>query len=187
MTNFFRRFFPLLLCAIALSSCNIFQPIEKRVLSNDDGVRAQALKKIVTLPAEKIQTIIPALVAALHDPDSNIVNRSVDALSTIGRSALDPLRQTLKDPDVYVKVSVISVFGRIGPDAQATIPDLVACLADSHPLVREEAAFSLGQMGQVASSAVSPLLEALKDPNLEVRTASFEALKKIGITPPRFS
>lgn len=68
----------------------------------------------------------------------------------------------------------------IGPDAAAAVPPLVTILFDKlRPVsIRQRAATLLGKIG--GASTVPPLIEALADEKLDVRTAAAYALVHIG-------
>jgi HEAT repeat protein len=114
----------------------------------------------------------------------------MDALIIIGAPAVPAVREALKSPDVYVRLSAASILEQLGPQAQVTVPDLIVLLQDDHPLAREQAAYTLGAIGPVAGDeAGTPLRKASHDPDTLVRTAVSDAMRKIGIAaqPKRFS
>lgn len=64
--------------------------------------------------------------------------------------------------------------GRMVPVGEEALPLVLEALEDKEPKVRADAALTLGQMS--AREATDPLMNALKDPDLSVRTAAFAAL-----------
>ena len=60
------------------------------------------------------------------------------------------------------RAQAANVLGRIGPDAQAAVPDLVRALYDPDLEVRKAATRALGQIGPAAEEAVAPLLEIIE-------------------------
>ena len=134
---------------------------------------------------EKKETLIPALISNLKNPDSRVVNRALDALVVLGPQSIAGLQQSLQDPDIYTRLSAAAALGKLGPVAKASVPGLVACLQDAHPLMREEAAFALGSIGEAAASQASPvMLEMVNDADPNIRQTAKEALKKMGVQPP---
>lgn len=110
------------------------------------------------------------------------------SLVDIGKPAVEPLVQALKDESVYVLANAAKVLGEIG-DARAIEP-LVQALRDvtakelftpyyfNTSDVRVSAAKALGEIGD--ARAVEPLIQALKDENFWVRANAAKALGKIG-------
>lgn len=69
----------------------------------------------------------------------------------------------------------------MGPAAREAVPALIETLRDENEsaVVRQWAAWSLGQIGPDARGAVPALVEALGDASPNVREAAAEALEKI--------
>jgi HEAT repeat protein len=61
------------------------------------------------------------------------------------------------------------------------VPELATLLKDAAPEVRIAAAVALLDFGKDAKAAVKPLLEALVDPEAEVRRIAMEALQRIAL------
>ncbi len=181
-----RNFSLLIICG--LTACSLFKPLDQRLVSEDERVRINAIKKMNRLSEPNKAALVKPLLVYVAGSEPRAANRAVDALILLGPSAVDGLRETLQNADVFVRVSAASVLERFGPSARSAIPELTEALKDSHPLMREEAARALGQMGPLAAQDAGPaLLQTRQDSNPEVKNAASEALKKIGITPPRIS
>lgn len=147
---------------------------------------------------------IPALIAALHTRRSPVrdsfhaaaarVNlaapRSYDApnvratsayllgqLREAGRPAVPDLVQCLGDEDPMVRYRSIRALSKIG---MVAAPDLAEALRDREPVVRYGAAKALGGMGNEARYSAGALMNALNDPQANVREAAFQALAQIG-------
>ena len=93
-----------------------------------------------------ISDAVPALGAALQDPDSRVRHKAAVTLSYIGR------------------------------EAEAAVPNLIEALSDEDDFVREWAAHALGAIGPATADAVPALTEALLDDEPCVRQAVCEAL-----------
>ena len=182
-----RRFICACVFGSQILACSAFKPLDEKLISSDDKTRSAAIYKLSELSEEKQAALVEPLLRHLKDPESRVVNRVVDALSAIGRPAVDGLRTKLKDADPYVRLSAVSALGQMGPMASGSVPDLIQSLSDPYPLVREEAAFSLGQMGPLAHSAGPALLSSFNNANNDQKKTIVDALKKIGIKPPSFS
>ena len=121
----------------------------------------------------QVPTDIPALTAALRDPDD--VTRGLAALSLkekgpAARPALDGLAAALKDRELQVRVTAAQAIAAIGPDAAPAVPALVAATqvpGETLQMVRASAA-ALGAIGPAASAALPQLRELAKKPNMRV-------------------
>jgi HEAT repeat protein len=70
----------------------------------------------------------------------------VQALGYLGasaRGALPGIIKLLEDPDERVAWAAAWVLGRLGPDAEESLPALRAALKDSRALVRKQASLAL--------------------------------------------
>ena len=76
------------------------------------------------------------------------------------------LRGLLKERKESVRAECIMGLGRIGPDAEAAVPDLIPLLGDKSDRIRREAALALGRIGP---AAVAPLIAAADDKDAVVR------------------
>ena len=110
------------------------------------------------------------------DPIEITKGEAILALSGIGKPAVEPLIQFLKDDNKGIREGVAWALGEIG-DNRAVEP-LIQALNDEDENVQKEAAWALGEIGD--NRAVEPLSQALKDNVKNVRDKAAEALKKIG-------
>jgi len=105
------------------------------------------------------QGAVPALVEALEaDDTANVV---AAALARIGPAAAQ------------------AVPGRIGPMAEAAVPDLRAALRDPNEAVRAHAARALGRIGAAAGPAAADLQRATGDSDAGVRAEARQALERL--------
>lgn len=115
-------------------------------------------------------SINPASVERKRNALLQLRNFQTAAASRIALAAL-------KDSSEIVRATAAASVVYLPPDEAAR--NLIALLADKKPLVRREAAFNLGIVGN--SLAINPLLRTLqKDKVLEVRNAAIGALGAIG-------
>jgi HEAT repeat protein len=96
-------------------------------------------------------------------------------LTALGKDAVEPLLEILRDENHHIRKEAVIVLGNIA-DARATEP-LLESLKDSHPEVRREAAAALGHIKDVI--AIEPLLAALEDSDPQVQDAAFQGLSMI--------
>ncbi|MDP6446655.1 MAG: HEAT repeat domain-containing protein, partial [Pirellulaceae bacterium] len=80
------------------------------------------------------------------------------------------LRNRLTSNDAEVRAQAADVLGRIGPDANEAIPELIILLDDESGPVRRSAARALGQIGPAAEQAVPSLMRVLEDETLKKQT-----------------
>lgn len=179
-----RKATPIILMAmmgLSLLSCQR-TPLQDRLVAEDTTTRAKALSKLVRLSDEKKSALIPLLIQHFKDPDNRLADRARRAMIAMGPISVEPLAQTLKDPDVYARMSAASALGQMGAEAAPAVTSLTAALTDQHPLVREESAHALGEIGEPAAAASAALLLASKkDSSEEVRATAAVALKKVSL------
>ncbi|MEH2035605.1 MAG: HEAT repeat domain-containing protein [Nostoc sp.] len=122
---------------------------------------------------------VPVLNGLLKDTRQNIPIVVVYALGQIiGKDAVKPLIQALKDKNEDVRSSAANALGQIGKDA---VSALIIALKDPDSNIRAGAANALGQIGANAKDAVPYLNTARIDRNGKVRSAITNALKEIKI------
>lgn len=143
---------------------------------------------------------VEPLIQALKDETWGVREKAIEALAKIGKSAVPPLVEALEDEDVRVRTEAARALQELSwrpkdPSHKASyliarkdwdelvrlgrpaVGSLVKVLKDKEPGVREKAARTLGEMGDVA--AVESLTESLEDTESIVREAAQKALDKI--------
>jgi HEAT repeat protein len=150
------------------------------LMKEKDGQVRLAVLDVVTALGRDAETAVPALVHTLRTDyggqrleESHQDYRSALALAAIGKPAVEGLRELLKEKKEAVRAEVAMALGRIGPDAQAAVPDLVPLLRDKSERVRHESARGLGLIGP---AAVDALITASKDGDVGVREEGVEGL-----------
>jgi HEAT repeat protein len=148
------------------------------------GRRKEAATALAQFPG-KADTVVPALVKALGDPDTEVRLSALESLVIFGeksKPAGPVLRKMLgKDMDRRIRQRAAALLGVI--EDRDAIPSLVKGLDDSDPGVRLEATRSLGRIGGGVASG--PVVEALlatlgSDQSEELRKASIETLDSLG-------
>lgn len=105
-------------------------------------------------------------------------DRSNDVRSVQGaRESFAWASGALTHPEKETRLDAVSVLGGVG-NHNAAMALVTAALSDAAPEVREEALFTLGEIGDETS--VPFLKLALGDPDADVREAALEALGEIG-------
>ena len=123
---------------------------------------------------------VPALIAALADPDPYVNGEAADALGRIGAAGVPALVRALEDPQENVRWCAAIALGKVGPDARPAVPALVRALGDATANVRYGAAIALGAIGPAAvRDAREALRESLHDADADVRGGAAWALGAI--------
>jgi HEAT repeat protein len=148
------------------------EPLISSVQNPAGDVRRRVVEVLGKIPDERT---IPALIAALADPDTLVQFTAQDSLTAKGASAVDPLAAVLKDTDPARRGQAATLLGQIG-NARA-VPPLIAALDDSEEIVRWDVSTALAAIG---APAVDALIDALSSTNAAIRAGSAEALGQIG-------
>ncbi|HET7559312.1 MAG TPA: HEAT repeat domain-containing protein, partial [Limnochordia bacterium] len=113
------------------------------------------------------QSAVPALRPLLEDSSADIRRATISALAAIGHDDKigAELTVALEDKDWLVQKAAVDAFIRLKRTDSAAIPPLVSALQRSEAPMRIAAAQALGQYGPAAGTAVSPLIQSLRDGN----------------------
>lgn len=156
-----------------LEKLNLEGLIKSLLDSTDPNVRQYAA---YLLGQAKNPRAIEPLVHALADFDKSVREQAMLALSTLGKSAIEPLAEAMKEPKWETRYRAAEALGKIA-DEKAVQP-LIQGLKDNREHVRYMAAKGLRQFGD--SGAVEPMIVLLKDENSYVRIMVARALGAIG-------
>lgn len=166
----------------------ISQLIENLEQSGKDKQAVQTRRDAALMLSElgsEAAPAVPALIAALDDPDTQVWFHSVTAFSRIGdgaRPAIPALVNDLRNgsrgggPNAKWYRSAYAL-GNMGP---ASIAELVPHLENNDRRVRAGIANALGWLGEEAAVALPDLAKLLNDENDFVRAQTAESLAKIG-------
>ena len=119
---------------------------------------------------------IQPLIESLADFDKSVREQATIALSTLGKAAIEPLAEAMKEPKWETRYRAAEALGKIA-DEKAVQP-LIQGLKDRRDHVRYMAAKGLNEIGD--SDAVEPLIILLKDENVYVRLMTIHALSTLG-------
>jgi HEAT repeat protein len=124
------------------------------------------------------------LIPFLLDDSAEIREKAFNDLSQLGVGVAVPaLTGALQNSDWQVRVIAAYSLGRLGPEASAAVPALITSLQDKNVVqvenvnVKFSAAKALGKIN--SDQAISPLINALKDPDENVRFAAVSALLQL--------
>jgi HEAT repeat protein len=148
----------------------------------DDGsepVRAAAARSLFRVGVTVAE--IPSLVAALRSEDRFVAGFAawnLGNLSAAAEPAVGALASALARDEINAVAA--GALARIGPAAQAAVPELVRALESEDHARRWRAARTLGRIGPAAEPATAALTKALADPSSVVRAHAARALGRIG-------
>lgn len=132
------------------------------------------------LGAARKRGAVPALAAALSDPDWGVRHAAVEALGRIGDPrASEPLIVALHDPDWTVRSAAATALLHVG-DAQS-LDALIGALKSSDEFVRLSAVKALARIGgRRAAHAVASML---RDDDPAVHQETLKAIAALGWRP----
>jgi HEAT repeat protein len=89
--------------------------------------------------------LIPALIDALKDSDPDVRQSAAGALASMGRQAVTPLLDIVKDQgkDKELRANAAYVLGLMGSNGREALPTLTKMLKDDDKDVRRRAAFAI--------------------------------------------
>jgi len=158
-----------------LEKLNLDGLIKSLLDSTDPNIRQYAA---YLLGQAKNPRAIEPLIRALADFDKSVREQAMLALSSLGKSAIAPLSEAMKEPKWETRYRAAEALGKIA-DEKAVQP-LIQGLKDNREHVRYMAAKGLRQFGD--SDTIDPMIILLKDENVYVRMMVARALGAIGGT-----
>ena len=165
-------------------------------------MRASATLSLVNLEEKGLPTILDAL----DDSVLEVRLQALDALRLLAgnRTAdvpVSPLVKALKDPDPQIRWAAATALGGLGPKARSAVPQLLEALKDHTKAndahfcyqflgmpgmrigdVRMAAVSALGAAD--APEAVGPIIEALLDPDADMRACAAMAFEYVKVDAP---
>lgn len=156
-------------------------PLAAATASREPGVRANAIASLGVLgfadvPDEPFRRL-------LEDPEPSVREAVLFGLRQLldernDRGLLDALHARLSDPVRNVRNEALILLRK--PRRKESIDPIVkAVLRDREPLVRMNAAVTLGAIGAAAQPATPHLVEMLRDEETKVVDAAYKALNRI--------
>jgi HEAT repeat protein len=156
-----------------LEKMNLEGLIKSLLDSTDPNIRQYAA---YLLGQAKNPRAIEPLIHALADFDKSVREQSMLALSSLGKAAIEPLSEAMKEPKWETRYRAAEALGKIA-DEKAVKP-LIQGLKDNRDHVRYMAAKGLREFGD--SDSIDPMIILLKDENNYVRMMVARALGAIG-------
>lgn len=100
-----------------------------------------------------------ALAKRLGDGDFLQRDALVAAFQRVGQAGVPALVAALSDPDAAVREHAADALGHLGPDADAAVDALVVATSDADVTVRTTALSALGQLGEAANGPLRTIVE----------------------------
>jgi hypothetical protein len=163
--------------ALGSSAAVAVPGLTKLLKSPKPGVADNAILALVYIGSQGLPPLMEALA------DSSRTNRDhlaegIARMGTNGQPAIPVLIRCLKEnhnPELYRTAFFLK---QLQPDPSLVIPELITIVAD--PKLRKPLHIDyLGSFGRAASNAVPALIEALKDPDPQVRMNASNTLERI--------
>jgi HEAT repeat protein len=141
-----------------------------RQLNDKDPAARRYAAGVIGSMGPKAEAAVPALIAALKDPDENVRGRAAFALGRLappgrGAGAVAALADALRDSDMQVRKNAASALAGFGSEAKAAIPALIADLNDnSDASLRVDAAWAIRRIGPDAQTLALLLTKLQSNP-----------------------
>jgi HEAT repeat protein len=120
---------------------------------------------------------VPVLLGGLRHP-AGPVEPIADALGQIGRPAVEPLTQAVKDPEPRVRRGAALALGQIRPVPKGNLQTLAVGLRDPDRDVRAAFLTAIGYLGPRASEAVPAVRSMLRDESPAIRAQAIDVLSQ---------
>jgi hypothetical protein len=151
------------------------QTMNKAIQEKNDPMRNRMFIKFRLIEQDDHGVVAPLLIENLKSQIAGVPEYTAFTLGWIrDPRALQPLREMLKGSDDF-KRAAAKALGNM--EAKEAIPDLIQLLADPSGRVRQDAAYSLGLIGD--DSANEALRKASEDSDDLVQFFAREALERI--------
>jgi HEAT repeat protein len=126
------------------------------------NVQAQVVEALTRIGPGAAEAA-PDLVLLLNDKENEAQRRAAaSALSAIGAEAAPALLEGLKSKDPNMRALCAEALGGVSA-SEEVVKALAGALEDSYAPVSQQAAFTLGQLGEPAKAALPKLLAVLKN------------------------
>jgi HEAT repeat protein len=142
----------------------------------DPTVRRQAAWALGKVGYDKKKEAFADLQPLLHDSDHDVRVAAAEALTTVcplDTSDLPFLQELLKHEDVDARTVAARALVRLGAQAKAALPAVIAAVKENYDRnFRRAALRMIGQFGPDAKDAVPVLLDVMKDEDLRPNAAA---------------
>jgi len=152
-----------------------------RILDNEDGIRLEVVDSTLRDVSGYLELLhrnsIRPLIKLLGELRKSKTRRVIyDALSEIGKNAIEMFIPYMDDPRWYLVRNITHILGRIGK--VEAFPYIEKAFQHEEFRVRREAAQALGLIG--GPEAIGLLVKALTDEDARIRAMAAISLGKVG-------
>jgi HEAT repeat protein len=137
--------------------------VQALLSATDASARASAAEALARR-GDEARAAAVALVRASGDRDASVRDWAAAALEELGpplAADIEPLAVLATNPELNIAYWACTLLGRLKDQGASAVPDLTDALSQhQHLVVRERAAWSLGQIGPAAKSALPELQQA---------------------------
>jgi HEAT repeat protein len=144
--------------------------------------RMQAVEQLARLGADARPAAVP-LVRLCGDDDEQIREWATAALEELGPPApadAAALVELLKDHSSDVATWSATLLGRLGPQGAVAVKPLADIVASSRPgVVRQRAAWALGQIGPAAADSLAVLQKAAASDDARLARLAQRAIEQV--------
>jgi HEAT repeat protein len=145
----------------------------------DHQIRQRSAEQLAASPIREHPAAVPALIRALTDDSTAVVEQAQQTLRRIGSpAALPALTHALQSRNKAIRFHAAEVLRDMGSDASPATAALVLLLRDRDPNIRVVGAHALGNIG--STPALQALIATLVDKSPAVRAAAVTALGSMG-------
>ncbi|MFX1293815.1 MAG: HEAT repeat domain-containing protein [Promethearchaeota archaeon] len=153
----------------------LIEPLITCLSDENSEIQTYALASLIMISAA---SAVEPLIIHLKDANLMIRMLATEALGKLGASrAVEPLILCLKDVDYSIRSKAARSLGLLRNTK--AVEDLINCLSDENSEVRIESARALGLIKD--PKAFNPLIKSLMDDSQEVQEAVVEAIKLLDI------
>ncbi len=148
------------------------------------GVRNNAVMALRYYPEQR-EAVAPVLQNALQDKQPQVRLVAADALNhvapddIVSAKAVPAIIEVLENPDDQIAYRAARLLGEMRQEPSLAVPALIVAAAGTNTLVACSALWALGQYPDQSKTIEPALLNALKNPDVRIRYAAADALKKI--------
>ncbi len=120
--------------------------IVEALKDNDSDVQLNAAALLFAL-GNDAESAVPAMIAYLREPDSERRNVIMTLVANLHNTAIPALVDALKAEDPDIRLGACQALGKIGKEARAAVPALIALLSEVGQAVPDCASVTLGKIG----------------------------------------
>jgi len=147
--------------------------------SGDPEARAMTADTLGRITVEP-DRILPALLNALRDSDTNVCQAATRSLTAIGKPSVEPMISAISDSRVKHKRYVALALSKFGPAASKAAEPMLEMLKTGDDDHRALAIYVLRRISPDPVIVIDPLIAAFNDPKETISEAAAQVLGELG-------